>query len=178
MLPQVVEHNAQAHPERSEQVRENSRFMATLFLAAEKKSGRGRLSLMITATPIGEEDRTLTGKALLHQIAEDARQHNSSDRYFDEPREKTYGGRRLWQSDLQRPQSSSIAFMREVVFVHRGLLVVVVGGAPDRAVPWKTSKESTRLCASLNLKSSAINGRALATTIPIYFVPRSQDRAA
>ncbi|HMI50500.1 MAG TPA: hypothetical protein VK525_03245 [Candidatus Saccharimonadales bacterium] len=133
VLPEVVERNAQAHPERSEQVRDNFKSMAVLFMAAEKKSARGQLSLTIMAVPISEEDRTLTGETLLHQIAESARQRHRADRYFDEPREKTYGGKRLWQSDLQRPQSSSLAFMREVVFVQRGLLVIAMGGAPDRA---------------------------------------------
>jgi len=131
--PQAAELNAQAHPERSEQIRENSRFMAMLFMAAERKPAREQLSLTIMAVPIDKEGRTLSEEALLHQIAEKARLQNRPERHFGEPREKTYGGRKLWQGDLQRSQSGSAAFMREVIFVHKGLLVLVVGGAPDRA---------------------------------------------
>ncbi len=133
VLPEATERNAQTHQERGEKIRENAKYTAMLFMSAEKKPAREQLSLMIMAVPLDKEDWSLSGDALLHRLAQQARLENRSEHYFDEPKEKTYCGRKLWQSDLQRSQSGSAPFMRELVFMKSGLLLIVMGGAPDRA---------------------------------------------
>jgi len=131
--PKAAELSAQQHPERSEQIREQAQFTALLFMAAQKIAGPDKRSFSVMAVPIDESDAGISGDEMLRRLAAKGRRENRPDRYVSEPEAKTYGGRKLWRADLQRAPSGPNALVRELIFVERGLCVVVMGGASNHA---------------------------------------------